>query len=282
MYQQIAFEIEGLGISPSCPQAFPVNRFLQPGSDEARSMTVTSGQRLAELSTSYSPLGLLEKTLLVSSAWHSTMCLLTWQPKVTKRGHLLFQLLESAPRTGENEFSFWATPNTFDGLPQRSYEAMKRQATNGGRKNRRRPGNLREQVDPLMCKAYEEAREQANMGMWPTPTVHGNNNRKGSSAKAGNGLATVAKMWPTPKASAGGPGKNPNNPRGVHQGNPLATAVAMYPTPTTRDYKSPDINPESKRFSQKTELNSVIGGQLNPTWVEWLMGFPLGWTDLNA
>lgn len=23
-------------------------------------------------------------------------------------------------------------------------------------------------------------------------------------------------------------------------------------------------------------------GQLNPTWVEWLMGFPPGWTDLNA
>ena len=23
------------------------------------------------------------------------------------------------------------------------------------------------------------------------------------------------------------------------------------------------------------------GGQLNPTWVEWLMGFPLGWTDLE-
>ncbi len=21
------------------------------------------------------------------------------------------------------------------------------------------------------------------------------------------------------------------------------------------------------------------GGSLNPTWVEWLMGFPLGWTD---
>ena len=23
------------------------------------------------------------------------------------------------------------------------------------------------------------------------------------------------------------------------------------------------------------------GGQLNPTWVEWLMGWPLGWTDLK-
>ena len=23
-------------------------------------------------------------------------------------------------------------------------------------------------------------------------------------------------------------------------------------------------------------------GKLNPTWVEWLMGFPIGWTDLGA
>jgi hypothetical protein len=26
---------------------------------------------------------------------------------------------------------------------------------------------------------------------------------------------------------------------------------------------------------------TISGGQLNPTWVEWLMGFPLGWTDLE-
>jgi hypothetical protein len=24
-----------------------------------------------------------------------------------------------------------------------------------------------------------------------------------------------------------------------------------------------------------------VSGKLNPTWVEWLMGFPLGWTDLG-
>jgi hypothetical protein len=23
------------------------------------------------------------------------------------------------------------------------------------------------------------------------------------------------------------------------------------------------------------------GGQLNPNWVEWLMGWPIGWTDLK-
>lgn len=27
---------------------------------------------------------------------------------------------------------------------------------------------------------------------------------------------------------------------------------------------------------------STDGGQLSPTWVEWLMGFPLGWTESDA
>jgi hypothetical protein len=25
----------------------------------------------------------------------------------------------------------------------------------------------------------------------------------------------------------------------------------------------------------------VVGGQLNPDWVEWLMGWPVGWTSLE-
>ena len=32
--------------------------------------------------------------------------------------------------------------------------------------------------------------------------------------------------------------------------------------------------------TQETDLQ--VGGQLNPQWVEWLMGFPIGWTDLDA
>jgi hypothetical protein len=30
------------------------------------------------------------------------------------------------------------------------------------------------------------------------------------------------------------------------------------------------------------QIHGVTNGSLNPTWVEWLMGFPIGWTDLNA
>ena len=33
---------------------------------------------------------------------------------------------------------------------------------------------------------------------------------------------------------------------------------------------------------ERRSMAAGNGGQLNPTWVEWLMGFPTGWTDLEA
>jgi DNA (cytosine-5)-methyltransferase 1 len=32
---------------------------------------------------------------------------------------------------------------------------------------------------------------------------------------------------------------------------------------------------------EKLQMSAGNGGRLNPMWVEWLMGFPLGWTDLE-
>ncbi len=61
------------------------------------------------------------------------------------------------------------------------------------------------------------ANEYPVPGTWPTPTVKGNYNKAGLSARSGDGLAT---------------------------------AVARH-TP----------------------------GRLNPAWVAWLMGFPVGWTS---
>lgn len=58
----------------------------------------------------------------------------------------------------------------------------------------------------------------------------------------------------------------------------LSQKVMMLPTPTTRDYKSPDLNSDS----QSSELNTAVGGLLNPDWVEWLMGLPVGWTSIDA
>ena len=92
-------------------------------------------------------------------------------------------------------------------------------------------------------------------------------------------------LWPTPTATSNGPGKDPNNPRGIHQGNALATAV-MWPTPRASSHQNPVEHGRGGRDLVAEVYVRETGkvpttGQLNPTWVEWLMGFPLGWTDLE-
>ena len=59
----------------------------------------------------------------------------------------------------------------------------------------------------------------------------------------------------------------------------LEEAIAFYPTPTTQDAKNNGSKSQMERNS--LPLNSVAGGKLNPEWVEWLMGYPVGWTDLK-
>jgi len=78
----------------------------------------------------------------------------------------------------------------------------------------------------------------------------------------------------------------------------LEQVVRMFPTPTSRDWKDTpgmaleSVNPDGSRRDRTDLLPRRIyadlpkdqdrpSGSLNPTWVEWLMGYPLGWTDLD-
>jgi len=61
----------------------------------------------------------------------------------------------------------------------------------------------------------------------------------------------------------------------------------MWPTPMSRDYKDCGDSIINGMIPVNGLLGRVVGpsresGSLNPTWVEWLMGFPIGWTDLDA
>jgi hypothetical protein len=53
----------------------------------------------------------------------------------------------------------------------------------------------------------------------------------------------------------------------------------LLPTPTCHNSKEGAYPAEYRR--KTPSLATHGGGKLNPTWVEWLMGWPLGWTDLK-
>jgi len=67
--------------------------------------------------------------------------------------------------------------------------------------------------------------------------------------------------------------------RGGHRSN-LEEVVAcrMFPTPTKSDGMG---GPGCSGRDGGENLRTAIGGKLNPEWVEWLMGWPIGLTDLK-
>jgi len=77
--------------------------------------------------------------------------------------------------------------------------------------------------------------------------------------------------WPTPRASTGGP-----DPHGRKTGKNLQHAV-NWPTPVAGDSEKQPTNSLHHRVVGKGPTSRP--GQLNPDWVEMLMGFPVGWTD---
>src|SRR5262245_21186406 len=150
----------------------------------------------------------------------------------------------------------------------------------------------------------------AKSGMWPTPRVESNRASRRAltmrqwsapaleqavELRAGilpreyasiEELPPVAlRMWPTPTEGDAKSSGSRNTPQSrAHPGisltdavrqdggtGRLATAVARetWPTPDAHCWKG-------------GERDHQLGGSLNPTWVEWLMGFPAEWTALNA
>ena len=124
----------------------------------------------------------------------------------------------------------------------------------------------------------------------PTPTAQdGKNSTLPPSQKNRGSLpGYLIRMYPTPRSScAHGPSNAPNR-----QGAPdLQTVVSMFPTPTTGaglcggtgNYQQLMKLREAGVITEEERRNMSQGngGQLNPDWVEWLMAFPPGWTDIG-
>ena len=171
-----------------------------------------------------------------------------WKPHTTPLGRQIYRLRSSARRTSDSEPSLvpsgWMTPITQDA----KHSGMARSG----------PGQA-------MKLVYE-----AQLSGWPTPM-------------------------------AGTPAQNGNNEAGNNDSSRKTVALSGWPTPTSRDHKDgkecPNVplnallgrvawlsaNPQAARITADgTMLNGCSagmesGGQLNPAFSGWLMGFPEAW-----
>ncbi len=121
-------------------------------------------------------------------------------------------------------------------------------------------------------------------GLLPTRRAEG---MDAMGADVTKSLLTAARFWPTPQARDGRSGDQPGSHRAQRkkaQGYSMnLNDAVLVPTPTARDWKSGSqaTQAERGRVAGPT-LAEWSGGQLNPPWVEWLMGFPIGWTACDA
>jgi hypothetical protein len=144
------------------------------------------------------------------------------------------------------DISLWEQPKSLERLPKSGMT---------------RNGVLYRQPDWVPIISEKES------SSWPTPTTqeveHPNaiwneNMRRVSSSGSTHsmGLADAAQMWPTPTANSWG-------------------------STGHRQLLDKKVANGTITLQQKKQMTSGNGGKLNPTWVEWLMGFPTGWTDLE-
>ena len=85
-----------------------------------------------------------------------------------------------------------------------------------------------------------------------------------------------ARLLPTPTAQDGKNSTLPPSQR--NRGSLPGYLIRMYPTPKANCSHGPSHAPHRQG---SPDLQTACGGTLNPDWVEWLMAFPPGWTDIG-
>ena len=199
------------------------------------------------------------------SSWKtSQVCLLapgtlasfseTWPPWGSMRNGVVYQRRKPAHLTRETGSGLFATPTA--------------------------PAN---QMAPSM-------RKNPGCRMWQTPVADDAvKRRKGKFNSRGEPkLSAEVKMWPTPMARDWKSGKVSDEVYSLRS-RPLGEEVlrrerSTWPTPTQSDVDTYSLNQPTKQ-SCKDSLCSIMRreevGHLSPEWTEWLMGWPVGWTDVD-
>lgn len=216
----------------------------------------------------------------------------SWPKQGTMRSGRCFPRPTSGHHTSENDSGLWPSPRVSRGDYTRDKGkkgaeratlsgAVKTWATPSTRDWKDTPGMSR--TGPDGRKREDQLARQVYAEMWPTPTTsdhkHPGNPRPPDTASA-KGLAARAR-WATPRVEDG-------QCAGGHRGksDTLYSQIVKSPdggTPTRQTWTTPTkATAKGSTAGHGTrDLRPEVGGQLNPEWVEWLMGWPIGWTALQ-
>ena len=127
--------------------------------------------------------------------------------------------------------------------------------------------------------------EETECGLWATATAGDAKGRAyqydGKDKERRTRTLTLVgqvRLWPTPNVPNGGRTMTPadiqakgKTAKGKRQVG-LENLAKLFPTPDAHCWKGGADNQRARQ----------LNGQLNPEWVEWLMGYPAGWTALDA
>ena len=238
-----------LGVSPA-----PIFPQLERG-QESTAKPLDSGWRWKESSVKYNPATVSWKIRQCSLLGDSDEFLGPWPRSGTMRNGECWERQALGHRIKETEFGLWATPAASDG-------------TRGGKITE----NMTGQSLPQMVNTPAK---------WPTPKASdaGPDFAKLDRSGTGISLATAVAMYPTPTAS----NTKAVHMRGADKGKPRAPRSYMTPTAQIATKCGGRHNGKAdtlaSQIAELEELKVSSTGQLNPVWVEWLMGWPIGWTD---
>ena len=236
-----------------------------PGRASRRRIAGGSGQRSQASFATYDPGSSSWRTSRVSLDGEWETYSETWPNSGMTRSGTAYRRPSSVPPIYATGSGSWHTPQASDAwVPTTISENTLRRGDPDG---------------PVRTTSGSLAKQVANPEYWPTPQAHDARpghaervNRHGTT-HGGRDLTDWVAMWPTPTVGDSRNSRNATANRSPgsshhHSGTTLSDAIRMLPTPTANRWDG----------LQSHGVN-VVTGQLNPTWVEWLMGYPAGWTD---
>lgn len=275
------------------PAAFPARTSPPPArAPDSRAHDQDCGGSGCGLFGHADPFGCSLKMSLASELAALTTCSMRWKRKVTPRGRSWWVLVMSVRRTVGTECGLWPAAVAND--DNKSPEAHLRMKAN-------MPGGPRSQITSLTVMAksiWQTPSNDAPGGQTPqahdvlTPNAerHGRYGTKHGGRNLNDQVA--ATQWPTPNSMDGERGAESRETKAARNAGGVNLREACnWPTPLDRDHRStcgPD-NPQNSRPSEvagrldqdSPNTNGKPTGCLSSIWVETLMGFPPGWTDLT-